>query len=102
VITKRHLAVLRAALQYFDEEMSPHGQHVMRHYFDEPIGEELTTREIQELRDFLRGCDLRYACCDQAATRVIRSELSITIEEACAVIDGQLGQIAAVLLQPGR
>lgn len=100
MITKRHLAVLRAALQYFDEEMSPHGQHVMRHYFDEPMGDELQTNEIQDLRDFLRTCELRYACCNQAATKVIRTELSNTAEEAFAIIASHIGRVATVMLHP--
>ena len=35
MLTEKHLAVVRAALRYMDEEMSPSGSKAMYHYFDQ-------------------------------------------------------------------
>ncbi len=61
MISPRHLAVLRAALQYFDEELGSHGMDAMRPYFEGPLAREVTSPDIQRLRSFLRDCQLRYA-----------------------------------------
>ena len=100
MLTRTHLAVLRAALQYFDEELMPHGIGAMRPYFDEPLNVELTTPEIRELRTFLRDCELKYACCDPVSARLTSSELLNSAEEARLAAFDSASPIAAVLLPP--
>ena len=100
MVTKRHLAVLRAALQFFDEEMIPHAQDDMQYYFDPPLGDELKAEEIRELRDILKGCELRYACCDLTASRLIGPELSASLDEALSLIDREDYRVVTVLLLP--
>jgi hypothetical protein len=98
LLTKRHLAILRAALRYFDEEMSPHGPRVMRHYFDEPLQEELQTEEIPALRVFLQNCELRFARLDSTGTRLVSRKLWATMEEKNSSTAQQSRQVATVLL----
>ncbi len=98
MLTKRHLAVLRAALQFFDEEMTPHGAHALRHYFDKPLREALKPEEVRELRDLLRRSELLYACYDPIDSRLIGPELSATAEAALAMATTQNGMVATVVL----
>lgn len=100
MLTKRRLAVLRAALQYFDEELMPHGIGVIRPYFDEPLKGKPTTSEIQELRKFLRDCELQYACCDSASNRLTGLQLSQSVEEARLMTGDPATRMAVVLLPP--
>lgn len=100
MLTTRQLAVLRAALQYFDEELIPHGIGAMRPYFDEPLNVELKTPEIRELRKFLRDCELKYACYDQTSRRLTSSELSKSAEDARLITADPASRIAVFLLPP--
>lgn len=100
MLTRRHLAVLRAALQFFDEELMPHGIRVMRPYFDEPLNGKPTTTEMRELQEFLRNCELKYVCFDPASNRLICSELSQKAEAARVKTCNPTSQVAVVLLPP--
>jgi hypothetical protein len=101
LLTRRHLAVLRAALQFFDEEIMPHGVRVMRPYFDEPLHRKLKPGELQKLRTFLRGCELKYACYDPASGRLTSPKLSPPAEKTRLKTGDPASQIAVVLLPPG-
>jgi hypothetical protein len=98
LLTKRHLAIIRAALQFFDEEMSPHGPEVARPYFEEPLEGELEADEVEQLRELLRTVELRYVCCEGTRMTVSSQEL-LTFEQALNV-EGSLnnGRLATVLL----
>lgn len=98
MLTKRHLAVLRAALQFFDEELMPHGSKAMRPYFSKPLSPAPSPEETQELRAFLENCELRYICCDPTTAQVHSSELSMTGKAASAMSTSQTCRIASVLL----
>jgi len=100
LLTKRHLAVLRAALQYFDEELIPHGMEAMQPYFDQPLDGELNNEEVQRLRAFLRNCKLRYACCDSKRRNLISPKLSFNVKGVHNISAGKTVHVAAVLLPP--
>lgn len=100
MLTRKHLAVLRAALQYFDEELMPHGIGAMRPYFDEPPNVELMTSEIRELRKFLRDCELKYACYDSVSVRLTSSELLKSAEDARSIAADPACRVVTILLPP--
>jgi hypothetical protein len=100
MLTRHHLAVIRAALQYFDEEMSPNGVKAMRPYFAEPPDEELRAEDIKQLREWLAKCKLRFICCNLAATEVVHPRMSISVEEALSIAMSYTGQVATVVLLP--
>ncbi len=100
MLTRRHLAVLRAALQFFDEEIMPHGVRAMRPYFDEPLRGALKPLEVRELRTFLRDCELKYASYDPKSARLNSPELSPSVKEARSTTVDPASQIAVVLLPP--
>ena len=97
MLTKRHLAIIRAALLFFDEEMSPHGPDVARPYFEEPLAEELTVDEVGQLRELLRTVELRYVCCDETGATVPSQEL-LTFEQAQNIPNLLDSRLATVLL----
>ena len=42
MVTRRHLAVIRVAIQYFREELGPHGAAAFQPYRDGPVSEAAT------------------------------------------------------------
>lgn len=100
MLTRRHLAVLRAALQFFDEEFMPHGARAMRPYFDKPLRGTLKPLEIHELRKFLRDCQLKYAGYDPVSGRLTNLKRSLSAAKARLKTSHPASQIAVVLLPP--
>lgn len=49
MFTIRELATLLAALQFWKEEMSPHGRAIMRPYFSDVGFEQVTPLNVKEL-----------------------------------------------------
>lgn len=81
LLTRTHLALIRAALQYFDEEMSPNGFEVMRPYFEEPPVTEFADGEIRTLRERIRNCTLAYVRYDPATMRLTTMEPCLDLED---------------------
>lgn len=61
MLTRSHLALIRASLRYFAEETVPHGPAAMRPYFDDPREAAAAAAAIGPLRAFLGACELRHA-----------------------------------------
>lgn len=101
MLTRRHLAVIRAALQFFDEEFMPHGARAMRPYFDEPLRGTLKPLEIQSLRAFLRDCQLKYAGYDRVSGRLTDLKPSLSAKRVRRKTSDLGSQIAVVLLPRG-
>lgn len=97
MLTKRHLALVRAALQYFDEEMSPHGLRVMRPYFDEPLAAEFAEGEIQELRARLKDCVLAYVRYDARTMTLATTEPSLDMDDIRLNAADRPAEIATIL-----
>ena len=99
MLTEKHLAVVRAALRYMDEEMSPSGSAAMYHYFDQR-GKvcQPTIGDVADARKFFNAVELSYALVD-ASGLVIESERLVP-----ASLDGEvslqsdLSMIASVLV----
>ena len=101
MLTQSHLAVLRAALQYFEEELGPHGIDAMRPYFDEPPVGEISGSDLAQLRELLRTCEIRYVCCDVTGTRVMHTGLYASADVARTFAVDHVDQVATVLLHRG-
>jgi len=98
LLTKRHLALIRAALLFFDEEMSPHGPAVARPYFEVPLDRDLAPEEAEQLRQLLQTCELKYACGDSSGTHLLSPELTASVEKARNVALAHSGRLVTVLL----
>ena len=97
MLTPSHLAVIRAALKFWDEEMSPHDSGIYAPYFDEPIvtGDWIKPA-VQSLRAQLSSCQLRYAACSPDGAALASDKLFESLEKAQAAFPNV--QIAAVLI----
>lgn len=101
MLTPSHLAVLRAALQFWDEEMSPHDPAVDAAYFDEPIGDgQWIKPAITYLRTQFATCQLRYAACSPDGETWVSPQFFLTPEEARKVFPSETAAIATVLIFP--
>jgi hypothetical protein len=99
MLTTRHLAVIRAALKYWDDEMSPHGAGSFAAYLDEPsLAGDLTGEDVTHARQQLANCTARYGVCDEAATTLIGGQLFATIEEAERTAEATSGKLVTVLI----
>ena len=97
MLTQKHLALIRAALLFFDEENSPHGPPVIAKYVDETLDDELTASDVAELRTLLQGCQLRYVCCDPTVTRLIGNRIYESIEGAKRRLSDPNDRVVTVL-----
>ncbi|MDB5348503.1 MAG: hypothetical protein JWP89_6880 [Schlesneria sp.] len=102
MLTKSHLALLRAALQYFDDEMGPHGMDVMRLYFDEEPTVEWTSRELRDLQTYLRNCELRYAIYSPTDDRLIDFALHLAANAIVSGVADARYEMVTVVLPPKR
>lgn len=101
MLTRLDLAILRAAVAYFDEEMTPHGPKAARPYFDVPLSADFDLSAISGLRGRLGVCRVRYLTCDadmkQAMARRLFNDPSQAVTDAEAIS----GRVGTVLLFPG-
>lgn len=99
MIDQRQLLLIRAALQFFAEEMSPHEPAVAQAYCDKTLNPPLCDGEISELRDALRHHQLRYVICDLADELILHRHMFPTVTEAQSNCAGH-ASIATVLWPP--
>lgn len=96
MLTHRHLALIRAALQFFDEEIVPHGRKTIRMYLDAPLGRTPTSAEIQELRSDLKKVTVKYG-----RYQARRRQLSDTgLSHSIAQTELSADEVIAIVLVP--
>ena len=72
MLKEKHLAVVRAALKFLDEEMSPHGAEELLAYLDDRTNS-VSIEDVKVAREIFNAVDLSYALVDSAGV-VIESE----------------------------
>jgi len=102
VLTPKHLTVLRAALQYFQDELVPHGLDALRPYLDGPIDGGITAADVRQLQQFLRDAEIQYAAVSLTVPRQMDSTLYMSLDAASAACREETWQVAAVLISPVR
>ena len=100
MLTRHDLAVLRAAVTYFEEELGPHGVESMRPYLAGPVPEIWSTRDLTRLREFLTTCQLRYVACNTSGVGVIGATLSGSVSELLKRVTTPSIRLGTVLLAP--
>lgn len=98
MLTQRHLALIRAALQFFDDEMVPHGRKAIGPYLDVPLQRKVTSAEIQELRTYLRNVDVKYGRYHAPARQMAVTRLSHSIAKTRSGDD----DVTAIVLIPRK
>lgn len=93
MLTQQHLAIIRAALRFWKEEIAIHEANVARPYFDIPNIEPPTVAEIESLIRNLETA--RYALYDSRTGR-LKSTETFEYESALALVPVQ--EIATVLI----
>ena len=102
MLQPRHLVLIRAALQFWDEEQSPHGTAAFTGYVEEPLpGGELTNEDIKYLRVELAHCELRYLLGTEDGSELISQRLFETVDAAEHADSEGAAIIAAVLIFRG-
>ena len=102
MLQPRHLVLIRAALQFWDEEQSPHGAEAFTGYVEEPLPDgELTNEDVEYLRLQLGHCELRYLLCNEEGSELISQRLFETVEAAELADSDGTAMVAAVLIFRG-
>lgn len=102
MLTPKQLTVLRAALQYFQEELVPHGLEALQPYLDGPIEGDITAADVRQLQQFLRNAEIQYAAVSPVSPRLMDSTLYMSLEAASSGLRDDSWQVASVLIMPAR
>ena len=102
MLTLHDLAVLRAAVTYFDEELGPHGIEAMRPYFVDSCPAEWSPRELTRLRNFLGNCQLRYIVYQPRSDTVVEAKLSKSVSELEKKVASPNYRLGTVLIERHR
>ncbi|WLD15112.1 hypothetical protein [Planctellipticum variicoloris] len=81
MLTKRHLALLRAALQFLNEELVPHGGDAVRPYLDVALDQPVTSEEVRQFQGFLAEVEPRIGLFDRQTGRMSDAPLQESIPE---------------------
>lgn len=98
MLTRKDVALIRAALKFFSEEMSPFDRQLLKHYFDRPSDANIKQSDVDRLRALMKDCELRYLACDRAGTTVLELQLRRDAKSALASAKARQQRLAAVLL----
>lgn len=86
-LTPRHVAAIRAALRFWEEEMSSHDADLFSAYLDGESPVELpTSDDITWLREHMKRVDIRYAICWTGSLTFADDRLFASIEQAQAAL----------------
>jgi hypothetical protein len=100
MLTAKDLALIRAALLFFQEENCTGNRSAMKHYFGSDSCRGVTAKTVQELRQRLETCQLRFTVFDQNKSRTVTEKLYRSATRANCAIYYHSHSVAAVLLSP--
>ena len=99
MLTEKHLAIVRAALKFLHEEMSPNGTESLFHYLDiegRSLGASLN--DLHGARQFFSSVDLSYVLVDSSGV-VVESERLLTASSNTQLsYQSDLSLLASVLV----
>ena len=96
MLTSREIETIRAALQFWREEICPHGAEVARPYLESEDISPLTSEEVERLRQKLMAARVRYARVSPDGATVLDWNLFAT--EPDVLSETMPGIVATVLL----
>ena len=99
MLTFKHLAVIKAALKYLDEEITPNGNEALTNYLsreDENLG--VAIEHIHQARHFFDTADLNYALVDAAGLHIESQRLLPANQHATQDLHSDRSLIATVLV----
>ena len=81
MLTDKHVAVLKAAVRFLEEEFCPHGADSVRHYLDNSDRElGITSGDIAEARQQIAATEIRYAVLDRFSKSLESASLASSHE----------------------
>lgn len=95
VLTPPDLILVRGALQFWAEEIEPHGPEAGRAYL--PTTQPVTAGHAAELQRYLERTRLRYLLCNRTDLQPAKSRLS---DDAADFKDADAESIVATVLFP--
>ena len=96
MLQPKHLAIVRAALTYWDEEMGPEPESVYRHYLhSQDIGTTFAAIDIANVRRDFNKATIKYALLDSATRELVDNRL---VEDVASLNPQPQQQIVTVLL----
>ena len=100
MLEERAIATILAALQYWRDEMTPHGLATMRFYLPPGQQSPLTIEEINQLRRELASwfASFKYVVCDSTHTKLRDIRIFQTAEQAGAALAATDAVVAVLLL----
>jgi hypothetical protein len=98
LLTRTDLILIRAALQFFDEEMRPHGARVMQPYLDEPLTSDIAEDTVRNLRERLKNCQLAYVHCNPTTMTSAMTDTILNLNDASPPAGPAMTAIATILL----
>ena len=99
MLTLKHLAVVRAALKFFDEEISPHGKKALEHYLEQESRQlSISADHITQSRTFFESVDLSYALVDATGLIIESKQLLPAEVNSARTLRSDLSLIATVLI----
>ncbi len=93
MISRQELQTICAALQFWEEEMCPHGAEAMKSYLPKTEHAALNTAQIQALRGRLASCDLIHGTTDRNTLHGQPTVLVGVIENQIAEADPRLATV---------
>ena len=100
MLKQHHLAVVRAALKYTDEEISPHGIEILLPYLDEESkASNVTVEHIAETRAFFDNAELNYALVDSTGVMIESERLILASSSEDLNFQSDLSLLATVFIQ---
>ena len=91
MIDDKHLAIVRAALTFWDEEMASADQSIYRHYFhSKDLQRRISPSDVAELRRYFNDVDVKFAVIDKTSSNFISSRPIGTAPELTDQTDQQL------------
>ncbi len=98
MLTIQHLAVIRAALKFLDEEITPNGNEAIASYLNlEDKNLSVAVEHIQQTRQFFDAVDLNYALVDAAGVQIESRRLFPAAQDS-SKLRSDLSLIATVLV----
>jgi hypothetical protein len=99
LLTAKHLAVIRAALMFWDEELSSHDPAISAPYLVGPIASgEWIKDAVADLPDRLASCQMRYVLCSPDGTSLISNQLFESLDQARIAADCDSASVATLIL----
>ena len=99
MLTEKHLALVRAALKFFDEEMSPSGTNALLPYLDDQgKAANVDISDVAQTRNFFDSVDMGYVLVDSTGILVESQRLIPASPSVALNFQSDLSLLAVVLI----